>query len=821
MPKEILIGVLITIVGAPVLWFLKIVLGRPILRFLKKTRGAVASRFGKVKGKDSFHQYNEKYTKRHGQLQVFCVGMEEQSSVDDVYVVVQFLAKRKATKHNSTEEVGKVFLQKGRGYFTSTSDERQDGMRVATNEQYLMVLGVPGVGKSTFLRKVGLEALKGEDGNLEHQCIPVFLELRRFTKDPIDIKAWIINEFKVCGYPYPEQWANSKLESGELLILFDGLDEMPKPDLSTVINKIRDFVHQYSQNRFIASCRVGAYKGEFSDFTEVEMADFDDSQIQDYINKQFASPSNRKMKTAQRCWQTLNDPEHQAIKELAQNPLSLALLCQVYEDSQDFPSSETILYGKILNIFLKKWTAEKHVHRDPPMSPYLAIPTVKELLSEIAAENFKADRLVFSEDELINQIQEFYQRRTDISAGFDASGILDALLVDPGLFVERASGIYSFFHLTFQEYLTANHIAGNTPSIQYPVNQHLNQNLYDGQWEKVLLLTNSIQYLVDQNLYDWQWRKVLLLTAELMSEADGLLLVMEAEAAEYINSSELEVLLRWAEKITDDQNDQYNKITKQLFAIRQFFSLWMLNQIYEEVDNIIDDDPDYDDPDYDDPELDQRNYHDFEFYNLLDLGQDLYQALEQDLYKGLDRNFSLYQGSNRYFDLYFDLCSEIDKEPYTCLHQDFYRYMDLNSYPRISSSFGDLCRRELDNRIAIVERMEQMKIFNGVDLQRMVQRFQAQQEFLKAAGEGEFVLPPLKSIHDTWLEVLGITNNMLWIPREELGCYVMYIEAVELIFACKAVGRVSPEVWQEIEEGFLSDRRTEEVLTFKGLRDVL
>ena len=90
MPKEILIGVLITIVGAPVLWFLKIVLGRPILRFLKKTRGAVASRFGKVKGKDSFHQYNEKYTKRHGQLQVFCVGMEEQSSVDDVYVVVQF-----------------------------------------------------------------------------------------------------------------------------------------------------------------------------------------------------------------------------------------------------------------------------------------------------------------------------------------------------------------------------------------------------------------------------------------------------------------------------------------------------------------------------------------------------------------------------------------------------------------------------------------------------------------------------------------------------------------------------------------------------------
>ena len=799
------------------------ILIKAVIGFFKKTWERIESRH--QNSKNASHDYNNPYKKRHGQLQVFCVGMEEQSSVDDVYVVVQFLAKRKATKHNSTEEVGKVFLQKGRGYFTSTSDERQDGMRVATNEQYLMVLGVPGVGKSTFLRKVGLEALKGEDGNLEHQCIPVFLELRRFTKDPIDIKVWIINEFKVCGYPYPEQWANSKLESGELLILFDGLDEMPKPDLSNVINKIRDFVHQYSQNRFIASCRVGAYKGEFSDFTEVEMADFDDSQIQDYINKQFASPSNRKMKTAQRCWQALNDPEHQAIKELAQNPLSLALLCQVYEDSQDFPSSETILYGKILNIFLKKWTAEKHVHRDPPMSPYLAIPTVKELLSEIAAENFKANCLVFTEDELTDQIQEFYQRRTDISSGFDASGILDALLVDPGLFVERASGIYSFFHLTFQEYLTANHIVGDTPSIQYPVNQHLNQNLYDWQWEKVLLLTDSIQDMVDQNLYDWQWRKVLLLTAELMSEADGLLLAMEAEAVEYIDVPELEGLLRWAEKITDGPNDQYSRIAKQLFAIRQFFSLWMLNQIYEKVDYTFYDDPYYDDPDYDDQELDRGSDQDFEFYRLLDLGQDLYRRLEQDFYQGLDRNFSytqnLYRGLNRYRDLYLDLCWEIAREPYTNLHQDIYRYMDSNSYPLRFSKFGDQFSKELDNQIAIVERMEQMKIFNGVDLQRMVQRFKAQREFIKAADEGESVKPPRESIHDTWLSVLGITKDMLEIPGEELGCYVMYVETVELIFACKAAGRVSPEIWQEIEEGFLSGRRTEEVLTFKSLRDVL
>ena len=752
--------------------------------------------------KNASHDYNTPYKKRHGQLQVFCVGMEAQSSVDDVYVVVQFLAKRKATKHNSTEDVGKVFLQKGRGYFTSTSDERQEGMRAANNEQYLMVLGGPGVGKSTFLRKVGLEALKKEDGNFEHESTPVFLELKRFTEDQTDIETWIINEFKVCGYPYPERIANDKLKAGELLILFDGLDEVSKPKVNNVSNKIRDFVHQYSQNRFIVSCRAAAYTGGFSDFTVVEIADFDDSQIQAYINKRFASPSNRKMKTAQGCWKALNDPEHQAIKALAQNPLSLTLLCQVYEDSQDFPSSQAILYEKILNIFLKKWTAEKHVHRDPPMSPYLAIPTVKELLSEIAAENFKADRLVFSENELIDQIQAFYQRRTDISSRFDASEILDAILVDPGLFVERANGIYTFFHLTFQEYLTANHIAGDTP---------------------------LIQGLVSKHLYDWQWRKVFLFTAGLVSKADGLLLAMEAEAVEYIDTPELEGLFRWAEKITDGPNDRYNRIVKQLFAIRQFFSLWILNKIYEEVDYTFYDDPDYDDPDYNDSELDQSNYHDFEFNLSLDPGQDIYRRLEQDLYQGLNLNFLStrnYRGLNRYRDLYLDLCwkSEIARDPYTNLYQDTYRYMDSNSYPLRFSKFGDQFSKELDNRITVVERMEQMKIFNGVDLQHMIQRFKAQREFIKEANERESVKPPKESIYDPWLAVLGITNDMLTIPLEELHAYALYTQAVELIFACKAAARrVSPEVWQEIEGDFLmtlNDRRISEAFISKMLRDL-
>ena len=105
----------------------------------------------------------------------------------------------------------------------------------------------------------------------------------------------------------------------------------------------------------------------------------------------------------------------------------------------------------------------------------------------------------------------------------------------------------------------------------------------------------------------------------------------------------------------------------------------------------------------------------------------------------------------------------------------------------------------------------------------MVQRFKAQREFIKAADEGESVKPPAESIHDTWLAVLRITKDLLKIPLEELHAHANYTQVVELIFACKAAGRVSPEVWEEIEGDFLrtlNDRRISEAFISKMSRDL-
>lgn len=265
-----------------------------IAEIYKEVRQSTEKKHHELKAEieNASHEYNKSYRERHGQVKIFCVGMRKPIPLDDVYVRVRFLDQHTAARYGSSEEVEQAFRERGKRHFDATLDERQDGTQIANDKQYLILLGAPGVGKSTFLRKVGLEALKGKNGNFEHACIPVFLELKNFKEDQIDIEVLITNEFETCGFPHPEELTQTALKLGNFLILFDGLDEVPRSNVNNVIGKIGDFVDRYSQNRFIASCRTAAYKGGFTRFTEVEMADFDDLQIEAYIKSWFDSMNN-------------------------------------------------------------------------------------------------------------------------------------------------------------------------------------------------------------------------------------------------------------------------------------------------------------------------------------------------------------------------------------------------------------------------------------------------------------------------------------------------------------------------------------------------
>ncbi|MEO0374102.1 MAG: NACHT domain-containing protein [Cyanobacteria bacterium P01_A01_bin.17] len=483
-------------------------------------------------------QYIQKYWKRHGTLKV--LGMSKPVSLESVYTTVQLLDAKDLRSFESVETLEEAYRQSNSRSLRSKKQQRQAGINVANEERYLTVLGGPGIGKSTFLRKIGLEALKGKQGKFKHSAIPVFLELKRFDSDEIDIKQLTIDEFRTCGFPDPEVFTDKALKKGRLLVLLDGLDEVPTQNLTQVIRKIQDFVDQYDTNRFIASCRTAAYHGYFKRCADVAIAEFDGSQIKQFIHNWFHSELDQQAGTAANCWELLQRPENASALELAQTPLLLTFLCLVYDESQNLPDNRSTLYRKALDILLERWAAEKRIQRE---AIYQGLHTdlEKALLSEIAYKKFEADQLFFSKQEVINQITTFLAETLDAPKHLDGQAVLHAIEVQQGILVERAEGIYSFSHLTIQEFLTARYATNNQKCLEKLISTHL---------------ANS------------HWREVFLLVAGLKDSADDLLLEMEKQALTYISTLRLKALIcRVGQIVGNNIKESYKLSAKRALII--------------------------------------------------------------------------------------------------------------------------------------------------------------------------------------------------------------------------------------------------------------
>ncbi|PZO44707.1 MAG: hypothetical protein DCF17_03535 [Shackletoniella antarctica] len=510
--------------------------------------------------------YVRRYIDRHGTLKVACVRMDYPVRLDEIYTAVQLLDRSALRYFESEAALQTQYRNSGKRSFSVTRADKKPGLQVANEQQHLMVLGGPGVGKSTFLRKVGLEALRtlgrrdfaGRDpGNLlvpqgifyQHPCIPVMLELRQFDKANVSIQAVIAAELETCGFPESEELTELFLKNGKLLVLLDGLDEVPGSTLDHTLKEIRSLVDRYSDNRYIASCRVPTDTfGGFIRFKDVAMAAFEDEQIQQFIKNWFQKERDSETNTAERCWELLNGKDYQAAKELAQTPLLLTLLCVVYDEFQDFPKKRHALYGEALDVLLRKWASEKRIQRNP-IYQELSAELELDMLAEIAYTSFADDQLFFAKERLVQQIREFLVENLNVPSHLDAETVLREIEIQQGILVERARNAYSFSHLTFQEYLTAKCIVDN----------------------------QKVDQLVHDHVTQQHWREIFLLLAGLAPGkrgADELLLAMERQAQTCIINDKLKALIFWATQATQVSSGAIKSPAKRASAIYLVIDLY-------------------------------------------------------------------------------------------------------------------------------------------------------------------------------------------------------------------------------------------------------
>jgi predicted NACHT family NTPase len=493
-----------------------------------------------VRGKVSDSIY-----RRCGMMRV--LDMETPITIDSVYTSVNILDR---VSHNQQISIAELMDGCGTQDFERFTLGKVRGERIPAVEAVnchdrLMVLGGPGVGKTTFLKWLALQC---DEGTIFADRVPFFITLKVFaeTAGKPDLQSFITDQLKENGIENEKHVGEKILREGRAIILLDGLDEVRAQDHNRVLKNIRQMEEIFYTSKFVITCRIAAREYTFERFTEVEIAPFTDDQIANFARSWFKSDN---LLRAERFLKDLKISP--GLNELAKNPLLLTLLCLVFNDGGHFPTNRSDLYKEGLDILLRKWDANRDIQRqqidsDDNVYSQLSLKRKEDLLSQIAHNTFERSDYFFRQSFVEEQINEYIRNLPQVSTEqqqleIDSRNVLQEIVAHHGLLVERARGIYSFSHLTFQEYFTARWVKEN--------------------------VNGDFSSFTARHITEKQWREVFLLIVGMLPNADGLLQEMKQKIDELIASDEkLQRFLQWVEHKSSSISDNY-----KLSAVRAFY----------------------------------------------------------------------------------------------------------------------------------------------------------------------------------------------------------------------------------------------------------
>ena len=490
-----------------------------------------------------------------GTMQV--LDMTQPIGLNDVYVSVNILESITGRRRLEIADLLQGctlenFERCGLGRIT---EERVPGLTAVNNYSKLIVLGKPGIGKTTFLKYLAIQCSLDD---LHSHKVPIFITLKDFAEfeNHPNLLLYVTHLFHPYGIVKTQ--IMQVLEHGRAMFLLDGLDEVREEDSYRILKQIRDLSSQFPTNQFIVTCRISGREYTFKQFTEVEVTDFDKQQIASFVTKWFATADPVK---GDRFIQKLK--ENNPIQELANNPLLLTLLCLVFEESADFPTNRSELYKQGIDLLLKKWDGSKSTERSQ-IYKKLAIQQKEDLLGQIALSTFEQSDYFFKKEKIEQYIFD-YIRNLHINTSaevlqIDSNAVLKSIEAQHGLLVERAQGIYSFSHLTFQEYFAAKEIVSSFhPQI----------------------LETALRQLAHR-INEKRWREVFLLSVEMLRNADYLLQLMKEQIDGLVAQDEyLQAFLTWVNQKSFTVTVPYKRVAVRAFYFTLAYTLVLVSGKFE------------------------------------------------------------------------------------------------------------------------------------------------------------------------------------------------------------------------------------------------
>ncbi|MEH2332028.1 NACHT domain-containing protein [Nostoc sp.] len=456
-------------------------------------------------------------------------------AIDDIYIDVNILEQIASQQWLEITELQNLDRKEFDRFGLGEIDQRQiPGIQAVETYSKLRVLGKPGVGKTTFLQHLAIQC--NQEAFAPKQ-VPIFITLRNFAEE-----SKVSNEFSLLKYIHQEFLTSrisdpsvieTLLNTGRVLLLLDGMDEVVNEQSNAVLSEIRRFSEKYHKNQLVATCRTAAQRLRLRGFTDVEIAPFTSEKIRAFAQKWFVAFTKTNTEDGQAqsvdFIQKLDLPENWQFRQLVVTPLFLHLACWLFHGQEKFPTKRTDFYKQGLDLLLGKWDEARGIERDNVYRGFL-LPQKLKLLSQIAAAAFEQGQYFFEQRVIEQYIGDYIQSLSNVPIDaeelqIESEAALKSIEAQHGLLAERARGIFSFSYLAFQEYFTARKIVAS----------HNLQALEQA-------LGGLVSHITDPN-----WREIFLLTATMLRSADSLVQLMKQQIDVLVAEDPyLQEFLTWA-----------------------------------------------------------------------------------------------------------------------------------------------------------------------------------------------------------------------------------------------------------------------------------
>ncbi len=389
-----------------------------------------------------------------------------------------------------------VVIQEGEFKLDESKQRPLSVIEAVIRNRRLVLLGDPGSGKSTFVRRLAYGLANSAEGlpcptgwpQAEINRLPVLVVLRDYARsiqggDPTCQHLWsfITLRLQAQNLGAAVEPMQECLQKGKALLMFDGLDEVPTREQRRFVrDAVTAFSKRYPDNRYLLTCRILSYQEpvepneedlRISGFPVFTLAPFDDGKIDRFIEAWYHELTEKRTVNAderdgltQRLKDAVRRPD---LHGMAGNPLLLTVMALVHTHKGRLPDARAVLYEDTVDLLLSRWDEQKQANKQ-------ARPGLGKLLDSAGRAEIDLKRVLWrlafnahgqgeTGDGQLADIPEASLQKALANLNKDAEGkpdlnwardVVDIMKLRAGLLIERLPGVFTFPHRTFQEFLS-------------------------------------------------------------------------------------------------------------------------------------------------------------------------------------------------------------------------------------------------------------------------------------------------------------------------------------------------------------------------------